>query len=105
LKTGIAKVGEAKTKLISTVQVARRRYVHISDRETGKDIDWQSDSSLGEYWFMMTPDTEDDLNDQWDCLMTEDKDYSNLHPTRAMLDFSHFRKDKVEKASNFQGLP
>jgi hypothetical protein len=75
---------EEEVKLVSTVPVARRSYVQIANRETGKGINLHSDSTLAHCWCMMTPNTKDHRNDERDCLTTEDKDHNDPELTRAI---------------------
>jgi hypothetical protein len=83
--------GKERASLVSTVQTARRRYVHIADREIGKYID-DKDNSIDSYWRPDSEDSEDD--DQIDTMLMDDEIPRSHSPTRVMKELYPFRADK-----------
>jgi hypothetical protein len=87
-------MGQKEAKLVSAVQVARQRYVHISDRESGKDVNCDDNSSMASYWSIETPDQDTDTFPPDDRMLTNDDHPNMRQPTPAMIALNCFHKGK-----------
>jgi uncharacterized Zn finger protein len=87
-------IGQERANLVPAVQAARRRYVHITDREIKKEVDANDDSSIASYWTMDSVDSDDNYGEQIDSMLMDDEIPRSPKPTRAMIAFYCFEQTK-----------
>jgi hypothetical protein len=88
-------IPKEKDKLVFAVQVAQQRYMHISDREIGKDINCDDNSSMARYWSINTPDKEFAFSPPDDKMLTVDNCPRIGDPTYAMITLNTFHQDQI----------